>query len=155
MPQKPSTLFVSYLPSPTALRVISIIHTALYRMTGGFLGKRLDGLDILLLATRGRKTGKHHITPMPYFEHPRGYLLIASNAGSTINPGWFHNLQQAPNTTIQVGKKIEEVVACPLRQVERQAWWQKLTERQPKYKSYQEKTPREIPIVLLEKVRKS
>jgi deazaflavin-dependent oxidoreductase (nitroreductase family) len=152
MQKKPSNLFISYIPSPTALRVISIIHMGLYRMTCGRLGKRLDGMDILLLATRGRKTGKRYKTPMPYFEHPRGYLLIASNAGSTTNPGWFYNLQQEPNIIIQVGNKIEELIASPLLQAERMEWWRRLIELQPRYKRYQEKTQRVIPLVLLTKV---
>ena len=151
MQHKPSTAFISYVPGPLALRLISKIHTAIYRISGGLLGQRLDGLDILLLTTHGRKSSKRYQTPMPYFTHPRGYLLIASNAGSASNPGWYHNLLHRPRVSIQIGTDQHDVLASPLEENARREWWDKLIDLQPRYAGYQQTTQRCIPIVLLER----
>mgnify|MGYP003634792561 FL=1 len=137
------------MPGPLALRFISKIHTAIYRISAGHLGHRLDGLDILLLTTQGRKSGKRYRTPMPYFAHPDGYLLIASNAGGADNPGWYHNLLHQPEVTIQVGSEKQQAIASPLVEEARQVWWHKLIQLQPRYAGYQQATQRSIPIVLL------
>lgn len=150
--QKQSRLFKSYIPSPFALRLISTVHTFLYRLTSGYIGHRLDGLDILLLSSRGRRSGKRYQTPMPYFQHPKGYLLIASNAGSVKNPGWLFNLQDQPNTSIQVGPQRLSVVASSLKNGDRDEWWDRLIAIQPRFKTYQDKTERRIPIILLETI---
>lgn len=149
MDNKQSTLLQSYLPSPLALRLISKVHTLLYRLSFGHLGHRLDGLNILLLTTTGRKSGRYYQTPMPYFHHPKGYLLIASNAGANANPGWYFNLQQQPNATIQIQSQRHRVIARSLENHDRDSWWQELVMLQPRFKTYQETTHRRIPIVLL------
>ncbi len=118
-------------------------------MSRGQIGKRLDGLDILLLTTRGCKSGKLYETPMPYFTHPDGFLLIASNAGSSVNPAWYHNLLNEPEVNIQLGAKHYPVIARSLTGQERTSWWRELITREPRYAGYQGTTSREIPIVLL------
>jgi len=148
---KPGTAFISYVPGPIALRLISKIHTAIYQMSNGRLSHRLDGLDILLLTTRGRRSGKLYQTPMPYFEHPDGYLLIASNAGSASNPGWFYNLLDHPDISIQVGSEKRKAIASVLNEKNQRVWWQQLINLQPRYAEYQQTTKRVIPIVLLKK----
>jgi len=150
MPEKPDNAFISYVPGPLALRMISKVHTALYRMTGGSLGHQLDGLDILLLTTIGFRTGKHYQTPMPYFQHPGGFLLIASNAGQKTNPGWYYNLIHQPGVEIQIRRNQIQAFASILEGDEREAWWSRLIDLQPRYIQYQQTTTRLIPLVLLE-----
>jgi len=151
MSDKPSSAFISYVPGPIALRLISKIHTLIYKVTGGRLGHRLDGLDMLLLTTIGHRSGKSYQTPMPYFHHPEGYLLIASNAGQASNPGWYYNLRHQPQVAIQIGAEKHEAIACVLNDKTHCLWWHKLTALQPRYAGYQQITERVIPIILLKK----
>lgn len=149
MQDNSSKHYITYVPGPFALKVISKIHTAIYKMSSGRLGQRLDGLDILLLTTQGRTSGRQHQTPMPYFNHPEGHLLIASNAGSTSNPAWYYNLIDHPNTSVRLRANNYQVVASILDAETREYWWQKLIVQQPRYAEYQVKTTRIIPLILL------
>ena len=111
---------------------------------GGF-----RGFKVLLLTTIGRKSGKSFTTPLGWFEHAEGYIIVASNAGKPSNPNWFYNLQQNPHVTIQVMDKIYHVTAEILKGEERTQVWQKVIADAPQYANYQPRTTREIPLILL------
>ena len=67
MEEEIKTSYISYVPGPLALRVISRVHQFIFKASRGQIGKRVDGLDILLITTLGHKSGKRQETPMPYF----------------------------------------------------------------------------------------
>ena len=136
-------------------RLLLSVVVLLYQRTGGKFGGTMQGLRVLLLTTTGRKTGKKRITPLGYFEHDGGYVVIASNAGFDTHPAWFHNLRSHPQVTLQVQDKQLEAVAEPAGPELRDQLWAKLVELSPGYRAYQKRTTREIPIVILQPVPKT
>jgi deazaflavin-dependent oxidoreductase (nitroreductase family) len=125
------------------------IHVFLYRQTGGRLVGRVQGLDVLLLTTKGHRTGKTRTTPLGYFQHESGYVVIASNGGSDRHPGWFHNLRNDPNARIEVRERRIDVRAEIAGSGLRAALWDRLLELAPSYGVYAKRTRREIPMVTL------
>jgi deazaflavin-dependent oxidoreductase (nitroreductase family) len=133
-------------------RVVLNVYAFLYRLTGGRIGGRVQGLRVLLLTSTGRKTGKHRTTPLGYFEDDGGYVIIGSNAGSDTNPAWFYNLRTNPRATIQIGDKQLKVLAEIAQSDKRTQLWARLIELAPLYANYARKTSREIPLVTLRPV---
>ncbi len=128
------------------------IYVFLYRLTGGKFGGKVQGLGVLLLTTIGRKTGKQRITPLGYFEEDGCYVITASNAGKDRNPAWFHNLKDHPKVGVQIGNKQVTAMAEIANPTLRQRLWADLVKRAPSYASYEKRTSREIPMVLLRPV---
>jgi F420H(2)-dependent quinone reductase len=125
------------------------IHAFLYRRTGGRFGGKIQGLDVLLLTTKGRRTGKRRTAPLGYFEHQGCYVVTASNGGSNRHPGWFHNLRSDPIAWIQIRDRRLEVRAEIAGPAPRAALWMRLLELAPSYGAYARRTRREIPMVSL------
>ncbi len=130
------------------------IHTWLFLKTGGLIGSRADGLDMLLLTVRGRKSGLPRTQPLPYFPdaaHPDERLvLIASFGGNERDPHWCHNLDVHPEVTVQVKRRQRQGRAMRAAGEERARLWRQITSEHPRYLAYQERTPRAIPVVVIE-----
>jgi F420H(2)-dependent quinone reductase len=131
----------------------SSAHTGLYRATGGKLGGRMGKNPILLLNTVGRKSGKKRVTPLLYVVDGEDYVIIASQGGAPTHPAWFLNLVANPETTIEVGDLEVRVKAEEVDAEEKTHLWQKMVEIYPTYDDYQNKTEREIPLLVLHQVR--
>src|SRR4051812_2323631 len=86
------------------MRLFLTLHVALFRATRGKLGSRMFGGDVLILTTTGRRSGKHHDTPVMYVRDPEQdrFAVIASNGGSDSHPAWFYNATAAGAAEIQV-----------------------------------------------------
>jgi deazaflavin-dependent oxidoreductase (nitroreductase family) len=125
------------------------LHVFIYRLTGGRLGGGMNGFKVLILTTRGRKSGKLHTNPVGYFERDDDYLIVASNGGQDKHPAWYHNLKANPNITIQVMDKVMQVHAEILTGEARSAAWKQVVETAPAFGNYQKSTTREIPLVAL------
>ena len=125
------------------------IHVFLYRQSGGRFVGRVQGLDVLLLTTKGHRTGKTLTTPLGYFQHQGGYVVIASNGGLDRHPGWFHNLRNDSTAWVEVGERRLEVRAEIAGPGPRAALWDRLLELSPGYGVYAKRTRREIPMVTL------
>lgn len=146
----PQTEYIKYVPEPGTMKRIGKFHTRLYRATGGLIGGRIDGLDILLLTTTGRKSGEQRTVPLPYYRDGGRYLLVASYGGNEKNPAWFHNLSADPKVQIQVGFRKIKALATPAPEPERTRLWTQISTAFPRYVVYQQKTERKIPIIVLE-----
>lgn len=109
----------------------------------------MRGFQVLLLTTTGRKSGKTYTTPLGRFDHEGGYLIVASNAGQPTNPAWYYNLKSNPQVTIQVLDKVMPATAEVLSGEARLQAWRQVVATSPGYASYQKRTSREIPLVLL------
>lgn len=133
----------------TIFRFFMGIYVFFYRLTGGKFGGRVQGLQVLLLNTTGRKTGKRRTTPLGYFEYDGGYAVTASNAGFHTHPAWFYNLRSNPQVSVQIKEKQLIATAETAGPELRQQLWAKLIELAPSYANYQKRTTREIPIVVL------
>ncbi len=134
------------------IRLALTIYVFFYRLTNGRFGGKVQGLRVLLLTTTGRKSGKQRTTPLGYFEHDGGYVIIGSNAGFDTHPAWFQNLRSNPRATIQVSGQQFEVSAEIAGPDKRGQLWARLMELAPSYANYAKRTRREIPLVTLRPV---
>jgi deazaflavin-dependent oxidoreductase (nitroreductase family) len=141
--------FIRWIPPPAVLQRISALHIWVYRRTGGLLGKRLDGLDILLLTTTGRKSGATRVAPLPYFRDGDRVVLIASKGGTDKHPAWYHNLSANPEVTLQIGRTRARGQAVTVQGPERTRIWRKVTKDHPRYDRYLDLTDRRIPVVVI------
>lgn len=107
-------------------------------------------LPILLLTTTGRKSGKQRTTPLAYVSDGDSYVVIASNGGQATHPGWFYNLQNQPQATIQVKSQMFGVVAKEATLEQREQLWAKVIKIEPAYQKYQQGLTRQIPVVILQ-----
>jgi deazaflavin-dependent oxidoreductase (nitroreductase family) len=130
-------------------KLFMALHVALYRLSGGKLGGTMRDFKVVLLTTTGRKSGKTFTTPLGGFEQPGGFVIIASNAGQPTHPAWYYNLKSQPQATLQVGNKILSVTAEVLSGEARTNAWQQALAIAPSYADYEQKTTREIPLILL------
>jgi deazaflavin-dependent oxidoreductase (nitroreductase family) len=124
-------------------------HCAVYRGTRGLIGGNLLGIQMLLLTTRGRKTGQRRTLPLAYVEYKGDYIVVASNGGSDRPPAWWLNLRSAATATVQVGGERFEVSWAEAPRKERIEYWRQLQSAIPAYRMYRVRTERKIPIILL------
>jgi deazaflavin-dependent oxidoreductase (nitroreductase family) len=106
----------------------------------------------LLLTTTGRKSGEKYIFPLFYGQDGDSYIIVASKGGAPEHPGWYRNILANPELEVQVGTKTLKVRARTASGEERARLWQKALEFWPPYADYQQKTQREIPVVVLDPV---
>jgi deazaflavin-dependent oxidoreductase (nitroreductase family) len=121
-------------------------HVRWYRATGG----RFAGKNMLLLTTTGRRTGKERVTPLMLVEDGENYLVAGSVGGAPHHPGWYYNLTEDPEVTIQVGPTIERRTARITEGEERDRLFQRFIDANPQFGKYQQRTDRVIPVVVLE-----
>jgi deazaflavin-dependent oxidoreductase (nitroreductase family) len=127
-------------------------HTAVYRATNGRVGHRFPGAPpMLLLDHVGAKSGTKRTSPLVYVRDGDDLVLVASKGGNPKNPAWFHNLKANPETTVQVGSEKIPVRARVASDTERERLWPKAVKTYSGYREYQERTPRKIPLVVLER----
>ena len=126
-------------------------HAGVYRLTRGVIGHRFPGgPPMLLLDHTGAKSGRKRTTPLVYIEDEPNLVIVASKGGHPRNPSWYHNLRAHPDTTVQIGPERRPVHARVATPGERTRLWPKAVETYSGYAGYQERTPREIPLVILE-----
>jgi deazaflavin-dependent oxidoreductase (nitroreductase family) len=124
-------------------------HVRVYRETGGARGYHWRGTTILLLTTRGRRSGEQRTTPLIHRTDGNRYVIVASKGGAPEHPSWFENLQAEPNAEIEVKSESIGVTASVAQEEERARLWSLMSKVWPAYEDYQVKTDREIPVVVL------
>jgi deazaflavin-dependent oxidoreductase (nitroreductase family) len=138
---------LAHRPGATAF---SRAHARLLELSGGRLGKRFMGADVLVLRTVGRRSGKRRQSPMFYLPHRGGYAVVASNAASKRVPAWWLNLQAQPEVEATVGNGWRAVRAREATAEERDELWPSFVEMYRGYDHYKEIASREMPVVVLE-----
>jgi deazaflavin-dependent oxidoreductase (nitroreductase family) len=126
-------------------------HVRGYVETSGRKGHRWSGVHTLLLTTRGRKTGKLRRTALIYGEDRGRYVVVGSKGGAQRHPMWYLNLRDDPEVTVQVGPDRFPAQARTARPRERPRLWRMMASMWPDYDRYQDRTDREIPVVILER----
>ena len=121
-----------------------------YEASGGRRGNTLNGVPIVVVTTRGAKSGKLRKIPLMRVEHDGRYAVVASNGGAPEHPLWYHNLKADPHVELQDGPEPVDMVARELDGDEHAEWWRRATAVWPDYDAYQEKTDRRIRVFLLE-----
>jgi deazaflavin-dependent oxidoreductase (nitroreductase family) len=127
-------------------------HAAMYRATGGRIGHRVPGFPpMLILEHVGAKSGEKRTSVLSYIHDGNDVAIIASKGGYPKNPAWFHNLKANPATHVRLGAERRPVRARVANQKEHARLWPVAVKAYPGYKTYQERTERQIPIVILER----
>lgn len=126
-------------------------HAWVYRASGGRIGHRVPfAPPVLLLDHAGAKTGTRRTSPLVYVSDGRDVVVVASKGGHPRHPAWFHNLRANPETTVQIGTERRPVRARVAGPEERARLWPKAIKTYSGYRGYQQRTAREIPLVILE-----
>ena len=110
---------------------------------------------LILLTTRGAKSGEPRVYPLMSVPYGDNYVAVASKGGAPKNPLWYYNLLAHPDVTVEVGNEKFEATARQLTGAERAQVFAKAVEVFPNYAEYQKKTEREIPVFLLERHTKA
>jgi len=123
-----------------------------HRETGGELGHDWkEGTSVLLLTTRGRKSGEERTTPLIYGTAGEDYVIVASKGGADEPPAWYVNLEADPDVEVQVLDDVFPARARTATPDEKPQLWESMLREWPHYAEYQEQTDREIPVVLLQR----
>jgi deazaflavin-dependent oxidoreductase (nitroreductase family) len=120
-----------------------------FRANAGKVGGNFEGAPILLLHTTGAKSGQERVNPMMYRQAGDDIAVFASKAGAPTNPDWYHNLVAHPDVTAEVGTQTLSYVAREAKGDERTAIWEAQKKEYPGFAEYEEKTTRQIPVVVL------
>ena len=127
-------------------------HVRRYRETGGEVGHIWkEGSTVLLLTTKGRKSGEDRTTPLIYVRDGDDYVIVASQGGAPEDPGWYRNLTKSPEVKLQVLDDVFTARARTAEGEEREKLWRKANEVWPHYDEYAQRTDRTIPVVVLER----
>ena len=124
-------------------------HVERYEASGGRESNTMGegNWPIVVITTRGNKTGKIRKTPLMRVEHNGEYALVASLGGAPKNPVWYYNLKADPTSVkVQDGPEPFEVEVRELKGDEKREWWARAVAAYPPYAEYQERTDREIPV---------
>lgn len=132
------------------LKLFMQANTFLIHISRGRFGSKLGKQTILLIHSRGRKSGKEYITPIAYFPVNNGYYVIASNWGKPNNAAWYYNIKTQPRTIIEVKGRSLQVLAHEAQGEAYTALWENAVAHHPPYENYKAMTSRHIPIIVFE-----
>jgi deazaflavin-dependent oxidoreductase (nitroreductase family) len=120
-----------------------------FRANDGNVGGNFKGAPLLLLHSKGAKTGQERVNPMMYQKVGDSYAVFASKGGMPTNPDWYHNLVANPEATVEVGTETVPVTARVATGDERERIWSKQKSDYSGFADYEKKTTRQIPVVIL------
>jgi deazaflavin-dependent oxidoreductase (nitroreductase family) len=120
-----------------------------YENSGGAEGATLQGKPIILLTTKGAKTGKLRKTPLMRVEHDGEYAVVASLGGAPKHPVWYYNIKAEPHVELRDGAVSKDYTAREVFGEEKAQWWERAVQVWPDYAEYQTKTDRQIPVFVL------
>jgi deazaflavin-dependent oxidoreductase (nitroreductase family) len=125
------------------------VHKELYRRSGGRIAGKVGKVQMLMLTTTGRKSGRPRTTPLNYGIDGDRLVLVASFGGDDRHPQWYRNLEANPEVTVQIGTETRRMRAATATAQEKPRLWSLMTAGYPGYDGYQKKTGRDIPVVVL------
>lgn len=130
------------------------LHRLLFRLSNGRLLGHLEGVGILILVTRGRKSGKQRSSPLMYFQFPGSsdLIVVASNYGQDHHPAWFLNATADPNVFVEIQAGRFAAEARITQGEERVALFEKVVGANARFAGYCASTDRQIPVVALQLV---
>src|SRR3990172_12850339 len=131
-------------------RLLWQMHRWIYRRTGGRVGGRLAGMPVMMLTTRGRRSGMLRTVALTYLPDGQNFVVIASKGGARRHPDWYANLRVRPHGAILAARRVLRVTARDAVGQERERLWARAVAAYRGYASYQMRTLRRIPVVILE-----
>jgi deazaflavin-dependent oxidoreductase (nitroreductase family) len=123
-----------------------------YEGSGGTRGTTLRGMPVIVLTSRGAKSGKIRKSPLMRVEHDGSYAIVASKGGAPENPVWYYNVVGDPNVELQDGPAKQDMTAREVTGAEKAEWWDRAVAAYPDYADYQKKTDRQIPVFVVEPI---
>jgi deazaflavin-dependent oxidoreductase (nitroreductase family) len=123
-----------------------------FRTNKGVVGGPFAGRSMLLITTKGAKSGERRTTPLVYSRDGDRIVVIASMGGAPKNPAWYHNLVANPEVTLEVGTEKFAARAAEATGEERDRLFQQQAAEMPAFNEYQQKTTRQIPVMVLDRV---
>ena len=120
-----------------------------FRANGGKVGGNFAGRTLLLLHTKGAKSGQERINPVAYTKDGDRLVIIASKGGAPNNPAWYHNIVANPQVTVEVGMEQFQADAVIAEEPERTRLYDQMVEVMPGFGEYRRKTTRQIPVIVL------
>ena len=135
-----------YVPSP-AQWVREQVEE--YEGSGGTSGTTMRGMPVIIVTTRGARSGKVRKVPLMRVEHDGEYAAVASQGGAPKNPTWYLNLVADPHVEVRDGTVSRAMTAREITGEEKAIWWERCVAAFPDYAGYQAKTDREIPVFVL------
>ena len=125
-----------------------------FRSNGGRVGGQFDGAPLLLLHTVGARSGAERVNPMMYrtVDDTGRVAVFASKAGAPTDPDWYHNLRANPRVQAEIGTRTADYTARVAEGDERERLWAAQKQEYPGFADYEQKTTRQIPVVILEPV---
>ena len=127
-------------------------QSELYEATNGEQAGDLRGRPVIVLTSVGAKTGKLRKTALMRVEHGGDYAVVASMGGAPRHPVWYYNLKANPHVELQDGATRRDYTAREVTDAEKALWWERAVQAWPDYAKYQAKTPRQIPVFVLEPI---
>jgi deazaflavin-dependent oxidoreductase (nitroreductase family) len=122
-----------------------------FRTNEGRVAGPFQGLPLLLLHHKGARTGTERCNPLAYQSLEDGsWAIFASKGGAPTNPDWYHNLLANPDAMVEIGEKNYQVRAREVKGEEREVIWTKQKVDRPGFAEYEQKTKRQIPVLILE-----
>lgn len=121
-----------------------------FRTNEGRVGGPFEKLPLLLLHTKGAKSGEERVNPLAYMRDGKGYVVFASKGGSPTNPDWYHNVVANPDVTVEVGTETLKARARVATDPERTELWTRQVASVPTFGEYEEKSGRKIPVIVIE-----
>jgi deazaflavin-dependent oxidoreductase (nitroreductase family) len=128
------------------------VHGFLYRVSGGRFGNRMGWIDVALVETTGRKSGKRRTVPIACYPYRDSVVVSASNSGQEKHPAWYLNMQSNPEVTVQLGKERYRAVAEDVPDEEREELWKTIVEMNKHQGEYLASVERKIPLVWFRRV---
>ena len=123
-----------------------------FRTHGGTVTGVFANAPLLLLTTTGAKSGVQHTTPLVYTRDGDRMVIIASKGGAPTHPAWYHNLVANPEVTVELPSETFTARAHVASGDERDRLWSAQAALMPTFNDYQQKTTRQIPVIVLERV---
>lgn len=137
----------------SAERAYMRFHESVYVRTDGRIGARLIGVPTLLLRTKGRRSGQIRTVALIYARDGGSFVLVASNHGLEVPPAWLLNIGADPHVEIQVGRRRSAATARVVGRgdADYPRLWKLVNDgNHHRYDSYQARTARAIPLVVLD-----
>ncbi|HEY7270623.1 MAG TPA: nitroreductase family deazaflavin-dependent oxidoreductase [Dehalococcoidia bacterium] len=122
-----------------------------FRANKGAVGGPFKGAPLLLLTSKGAKSGKEHTTPLMYLPDGERIAIFASMGGAPKNPAWYHNVVANPKVRVEAGAESFEATATVAQGSERDDLYARQSKAYPQFAEYQQKTSRKIPVVILKR----
>ncbi|WP_433008549.1 nitroreductase/quinone reductase family protein [Kribbella sp. CA-294648] len=125
-----------------------------FRSNAGKVGGVFDGIPLVLIITKGAKTGEDRVSPLAYYADGDRIAIAATYAGSDTHPAWYHNLVANPDLVVETGTDTYEATAAEVKGEERNRLFAGLVETNPRLGTYRTLTTRKIPVLAVERKRR-